>query len=512
MNGVSLDLEAGRTLCLVGESGAGKSVAGLAMLRLEGHDGGRLTGGRIVLRGAEGEIDLAQASESVLRGVRGRRIGIVFQDPMGALNPVLSVGAHLVEALRLQGRTPRGAAQARARELLEEVGMPEPGRRLRQYPHQLSGGLRQRVMIALALARDPDVLIADEATSALDVTVQAGILALLDRLRRDRGLALLVITHDMGVVAQVADRVAVMQAGRIVEEGPVRRVLDAPRHPATRALLDAARATDDAPAEPPARGAAPLLQVSGLGVWHDGVAAVRDASLEIGRGRTLALVGESGSGKTTLARALMQMERAGAGRITFDGQAVGALRGRALRAMRARMQMVFQDPMDSLDPRMRLGAQVGEPLRNYRIGARAERRARVAELFALVQLDPALMRRFPHQVSGGQRQRVAIARALALNPALILADEPVSALDPPVRAEILALLRRLQAELGLSYLFVTHDMNVVAQIAHDVAVMQGGRIVESGPAAQVLTRPEHAYTRALLAAAPRLDRLCPPRD
>ncbi len=514
LRGLSLDLHPSEVLCLVGASGAGKSITSLVTLRLEGHDGAVLTAGQILLDDADGQVDLACADVVQLRALRGARIGLIFQDSATALNPVITIGAQLTEVLMLHRGLSRRAARTEAVALLQEVQMPEPEMHLGQYPHELSGGQRQRAMIAIALAGAPRILIADEPTTALDARVQAGILELLDRLRRERGIALLVITHDMGVVAQVADRVAVIEAGRIVEEGPVRDVFRAPCHAETQRLLRAARIGQSGP--PPLSPAVPVLEVRGLSLSYPRrgglmrqatgqTEAVRDVSFNVDCGETLALVGESGSGKSSVARALMQLERPMSGEVLLEGTVLTGLAGAALRNRRARLQMVFQDPADSLDPRLTLGAQVAAPLRNYKIGTRRERLERVQALFRDVHLDPALMQRYPHQVSGGERQRVAIARALALKPAVLIADESVTALDAPVRAEILDIFAGLQRDLGLGILFISHDIGLVAKIAHRIAVMQRGRIVEHGPTRTVLERPAHAYTRALLAAVVQPD-------
>ncbi|QIE44096.1 ABC transporter ATP-binding protein [Pseudohalocynthiibacter aestuariivivens] len=506
---LSLHINAGEVLCLVGASGAGKSIASLVALRLEGHDGAVLSKGQILLDTPDGQVNLAKMDTAQLRALRGKQIGLIFQDPSTALNPVMTVGAQLVEILSLHRGLSSQAARAEALTLLHEVQMPEPELHLGQYPHELSGGQRQRVMIAIALSGAPRILIADEPTTALDVRVQAGILTLLDRLRRDRGIALLLITHDMGVVAQIADRIAVIEAGTIVEEGTVREVFSAPRHPETQRLLKAAQSG------PTTRQLASdqtvVLEVRSLSLNYPRrsgllrrvtgqTAAVRDVSFGIDQGETLALVGESGSGKSSVARALMQLEPYATGEVLLEGMSLTRSRGAALRQERARIQMVFQDPSDSLDPRLTLGAQVAAPLHNFKVGARHTRNARVEALFRLVRLDPALMQRYPHQVSGGQCQRVAIARALALQPAVLIADESVTALDAPVRAEILDLFARLQAELGLAILFISHDIGTVSRIAQRIAVMHRGRIVEHGPTSAVLAQPAHGYTRALLDA------------
>ena len=529
---LSFDVHPGETVALVGESGSGKSVTALSLMRLVEFGGGRIDGGRILFdTGQGGPVDLARAGAAEMRALRGHHVGMIFQEPMTALNPVLTIERQMTEGLRAHLGLDRTQARDRALALLRQVRLPEPERRLRQYPHQLSGGQRQRVMIAMALACAPRLLIADEPTTALDVTTQAEILALIDRLRRETGAAVIFITHDMAVVAQVADRVVVMRAGRVVEQGPVAQVFAAPRQPYTQRLLAAVPrlgAMRDKPC-PEIRGqggaAAPvpvpgtddtLLTVDGLcarfdmrgGLLRRRVArlhAVEDASFTLDRGRTLALVGESGCGKSTLGRCILRLVEPVSGRVTLDGQEITGLRPAELRRARAGMQMVFQDPQGSLNPRMRLRDQVTEPLRNFGRGTRAERAARAAELFAKVDLAAGMLDRYPHALSGGQRQRVALARALALDPALIVADEAVSALDVSVQAQVLDLMLELQATLGLSYLFISHDMAVVERMAHDVAVMHAGRIVEIGPRAAVLYDPRHPFTQALLRAVPIAD-------
>ena len=529
---LSFDVFAGETLCLVGESGSGKSVSSLSLMRLEEFGGGKITGGRVLFEHADGgQADLTLAGPGAMRAVRGNEIGMIFQEPMTALNPVFTVERQLTEGLRLHRGLSRRAARARALEVLREVRIPEPERRLRQYPHELSGGMRQRVVIAIALACGPRLLIADEPTTALDVTTQAEILALIDRLKRETGTAVIFITHDMAVVAQMADRVVVMHGGRKVEEGPVAQIFDAPRHDYTRALLAAVPRLGEMrgrPAPEPMRlpgapegrpipgGQSTLLEVDGLttrfpvrgGLLRRTVAhvhAVEDVSFTLRAGRTLSLVGESGCGKSTAGRSILRLVEPTRGRVVLDGTEITALDAEGLRRARVDMQMVFQDPFASLDPQMRLLDQVAEPLRNYGIGGPSEREDRVAALFERVGLPRGFLRRFPHELSGGQRQRVAIARALALNPKLIVADEAVSALDVSVQAQVLNLMMELQADLGLSYLFISHDMAVVERMSHDVAVMYLGRIVEIGPRAAVFENPQHAYTRALLAAVPVAD-------
>lgn len=526
---LSFSVHPGETVALVGESGSGKSVSALSLMRLVEFGGGRVTGGRILFDAGQGAPeDLAHASPARMRALRGNRIGVIFQEPMTALNPVFTVERQLTEGMRAHLGLGRDAARARALDLLRQVRLPDPERRLRQYPHELSGGQRQRVVIAMALACGPRLLIADEPTTALDVTTQAEILALIDRLKRETGVAVIFITHDMAVVAQVADRVVVMHKGRKIEDGPVTQIFTAPQQPYTQRLLAAVprlgAMRDKACPEPMMRPGMPdpvsvpgtdrvLLSVEGLctrfgqrgGVLRRQVAqvhAVEDVSFTLNRGRTLALVGESGCGKSTLGRSVLRLVDPSAGRIVLDGTDITALGPAALRRARAGMQMIFQDPYGSLNPRMRLLDQVTEPLLNFARGTKAERAARAEALFARVGLHRALLARYPHALSGGQRQRVAIARALALDPALIVADEAVSALDVSIQAQVLDLMLELQAELGLSYLFISHDMAVVERMAHDVAVMYAGRIVEIGPRAAVLYDPRHPYTQALLRAVP----------
>jgi peptide/nickel transport system ATP-binding protein len=488
---VSLSLPAGEVLCLVGESGSGKSVAAAAIMGLLA-PGLRLAGGRIGFEGQE----LTRLGPGPMRRLRGARIGMVFQEPMTALNPLLRIGAQLAEVFSVHGRSSDGAVLR----LLADVGLPDPPRIARAYPHALSGGQRQRVMIAMAVALAPALLIADEPTTALDVTTQAQILALLRDLQRRRGMAVLFITHDFGVVADIADRVAVMQHGRIVEQGEAAQVLGAPAHPYTQALL-AAVPRGLAPARPPATGAA-LLDVRGVRMrYRGGTLAVADASLQIGAGETLGLVGESGSGKSTLARCIVRLARPEAGEVRYRGTDLLALSRRRWRPYRARIQMVFQDPYASLNPRKRAGEIVAAgPMAQGVPRVAALERARA--LLALVQLDASAMGRLPHEFSGGQRQRIGIARALAMEPELLIADEPVSALDVSVQAQILALLEDLRARLGLAMLFITHDLRVAARLCNRVAVMQRGAIVEQGATAQVFAAPAHPYTRALLASVP----------
>jgi peptide/nickel transport system ATP-binding protein/glutathione transport system ATP-binding protein len=536
---VSLSIAPGETVCVVGESGSGKSVTALSLMRLVEFGGGRIAGGRLrFVRGSGAVIDIAAADAATMQDIRGNEIGMVFQEPMTALNPVFTIGRQLTDGLIAHRGLSAEAARGKALDLLRLVRIPEPERRLRQYPHELSGGMRQRVVIAMAMACGPRLLIADEPTTALDVTIQAEILALIDRLKRETGLAVLFITHDMAVVAQMADRVAVMYRGRIVEEGPVAAVFEAPQADYTRALLSAvprlgSMAGKDAPerlaglrtapAAPrpagsarPAAAPGPLLRVQGLttrfpvkgGLLRRIIAhvhAVEDVSFDLAPGETLALVGESGCGKSTCGRSILRLVEPVAGEVTLAGQSIRALGPEGLRRARRDMQMVFQDPFASLNPYRRLAAQVAEPMLNFGIASGAELADRVATLFDRVELPRDFLRRYPHELSGGQRQRVAIARALALAPKLIVADEAVSALDVSVQAQVLNLMLDLQADMGLSYLFISHDMAVVERISHHVAVMYLGRIVEIGPRAAVFGNPRHPYTRALLAAVPVAD-------
>jgi ABC-type glutathione transport system ATPase component len=508
LKGLSFGIEAGETVALVGESGSGKSATALAILRLIERDGGRITGGRILLGGT----DLTAASEADMRQVRGNRIAMVFQEPMTALNPVIPLGAQVAEVLRLHRGLDGTAARAAVLEAFGRVRIPQPELRLGQYPHELSGGLRQRVMIAMALACRPDVLIADEPTTALDVTTQAEILALIKALQAETGMAVLFITHDMGVVAEIADRVVVLRQGEGVEVGPVGRIFAAPRADYTRMLM-AATPRLGAGAPPPLRDPAPVLEVENLSVrfalpaphpfapaqdFH----AVQGASLRIGRGETLGLVGESGCGKSTLARACLRLVPVDEGRVRLCGTALEGLDMAALRPLRRHAQMVFQDPYASLNPRLPVADLITEPALIHGTVARADKRDLAAELLRKVGLEPDAMTRFAHQFSGGQRQRLCIARALSVRPALIVADEAVSALDVSVARQITDLLARLQAEDGLSFLFISHDIAVVERVSHRIAVMHAGRIVETGPTERVLRSPAHPYTRRLLSAVP----------
>jgi peptide/nickel transport system ATP-binding protein len=581
VDGVDLQIARGECFALVGESGCGKSMTALSILRLL-PDVGRIAGGEVRLEGR----DLLALPEAAMRAVRGKRVAMIFQEPATALNPVLTVGRQVAEVIRRHTDLRGAAVRKRVLELLEAVGIPEPERRRDEYAFQLSGGLRQRAMIAGALAVDPEVLIADEPTTALDVTIQAQILELLARLQRERGMALLLITHDLGIVARMADRVAVMYAGEIVEVAPRAAFFRAPQHPYSQKLFAALpgaaqragplaqipgqvppltgafagcrfaercdlafercgrevpqllqlegahrarchlRETERAapravaagePATRTAGQARALLEVKDLKVYFPirrgvlrrtvgYVRAVDGVSLAVGEGRTLALVGESGSGKTTVGKAILQLVRPTAGSVRYDGAELTGLGRGAMHRYRAAMQIVFQDPYASLNPRMRVAEILAEGMKALGVGSDdAARARRIDELLEQVGLPAAARGRYPHEFSGGQRQRIAIARALAVRPKLIVCDEPTSALDVSVQAQILNLLRELQERLGLAYLFITHNLAVVEYLAHEVAVMTEGRIVEQGPAAEVLRAPRHPYTKTLLAAVPRLD-------
>jgi ABC-type glutathione transport system ATPase component len=480
-----------------------------------------------------GSIDLAETGSDLMRHIRGNEIGMIFQEPMTALNPVFTVGRQLIEGLRLHMGMSKDRAKARALELLRQVRIPEPERRLEQYPHELSGGMRQRVVIAMALACEPRLLIADEPTTALDVTIQAEILALMDRLKRETGTAVMFITHDMAVVAQMADRVVVMFRGNKVEEGTVQEIFENPQHAYTKALLAAVPklgemtgtqvpspmkllGSEDQNLDPIMGTNEVLLTVKNLttrfavkgGFFRQIVAnvhAVEDVSFTINRGQTLSLVGESGCGKSTAGRSILRLVEPLSGEVDVDGVNIMELGQSDLRKARLDMQMVFQDPFASLNPQMQLSDQVAEPMWNFGTHSGADLQKRVEMLFDRVELPRSFMRRYPHELSGGQRQRVAIARALALNPKLIIADEAVSALDVSVQAQVLNLMMELQSELGLSFLFISHDMAVVERVSHQVGVMYLGRIVELGPRSRVFENPQHPYTQALMKAVPIAD-------
>ena len=528
---VSFSIYPGETVCIVGESGSGKSVTSLSLMRLVEFGGGTILDGTMTLERAGGTFDLASADARTMQTIRGNEMGMIFQEPMTSLNPVFTVGRQLTDGLRMHEGLTQTQAEARALQLLREVRIPEPERRLKQYPHELSGGMRQRVVIAIAMACRPRLLIADEPTTALDVTIQAEIIALINRLKRETGMAVMFITHDMAVVAQIADRVVVMYRGDVVETGPVAEIFANPKAEYTRALLAAVPRLGEmrgkAAPEPlrlvgqvhdpvpltPRDVPEPLLEVRNLttrfpvkgGIFRRTVAqvhAVEDVSFTLNKGETLSLVGESGCGKSSCGRSILRLIEPSSGAVTLGGKDVLAQSKTELRAMRRHMQMIFQDPFASLNPYMRLQAQVIEPMQNYGLDNREDR---AAQLFDRVGLPRDFMRRFPHELSGGQRQRVAIARALAVSPGLIVADEAVSALDVSVQAQVLNLMMELQADLDLSYLFISHDMAVVERVSHHVAVMYLGRIVEIGPRAAVFENPQHAYTKTLMQAVPVAD-------
>ncbi|MFJ8445801.1 dipeptide ABC transporter ATP-binding protein [[Kitasatospora] papulosa] len=511
VDGLSFTLEAGAALGVVGESGSGKSASASALLGLHRGTGARVTG-TVRVAGT----DVGAADEAELRALRGAKAAMVFQDPLSSLDPYYTVGDQIAEVYRVHNRASRRAARARAVEVLDRVGIPDAGRRSRSRPHEFSGGMRQRALIAMALACEPRLIVADEPTTALDVTVQAQILDLLHDLRREAGTALLLVTHDVGVAAESVDDVLVMQHGRAVERGPVAEVLGAPRQPYTRELLASVPRVDTRrPASPvPGPRAAspetgPLLEAVGLrrefGRGSSRVTAVDDVSLTVHSGETLGIVGESGSGKTTLGRMLVRLDDPTAGRLRYGGREIGSLPEKALRPFRRELQMVFQDPVASLNPRRSVGESVADPLRAAGEADETRIRHRVSALLERVGLDAGRYDRYPHEFSGGQRQRIGIARALAADPKLIVCDEPVSALDVTTQAQVIALLGELQRELGIGLVFIAHDLAVVRQVSDRVAVMRQGRIVEQGAVDEVYGSPRDAYTRQLLVAVPTLD-------
>jgi len=505
VRGVSFDIDRGEAVALVGESGSGKSVTALSVLQLLPSPPARHPGGSIVFQGQE----MVGAREPVLRRVRGNRVAMIFQEPMTSLNPLHTIEKQVNEVLFVHKGLGRAAAHARTLELLRLVGLPGAEQRLDAYPHQLSGGERQRVMIAMALANEPDLLIADEPTTALDVTIQAQILALLRDLRARFGMALLLITHDLTIVRKMADRVCVMTRGQIVETGTTPEVFDRPRHDYTRRLLAAEPKGRPNPGAP---DAPVVMKADTIKVWFPiksglfrrttaWIKAVDGIGLTVREGHTLGVVGESGSGKTTLGLALLRLQRS-EGRVTFEGRDIHGLGARELRPLRRQMQVVFQDPYGSLSPRLSVAQILEEGLRVHRLGGHAAgRRAMIEEALAEVGLDPASLDRYPHEFSGGQRQRIAIARALVLRPRFIVLDEPTSALDMSVQAQIVDLLRELQARHSLAYLFISHDLRVVRALSDEVIVMRAGRVVEAGTTTEIFEHPREAYTRALMAAA-----------
>ncbi|EPE96717.1 ABC transporter ATP-binding protein [Rhizobium grahamii] len=523
---VSFQLRRGKTLCLVGESGSGKSVTARSLLQIVDRPG-RVVAGRIVLKEAGGETDIASLTPTsrAMRAIRGKRIGLIFQEPMSSLSPVHTIGSQIVEAIKLHSGLDRKAARVRMIDLLRQVEIPNPETMGDRYTFEFSGGMRQRAMIAMALAANPDILIADEPTTALDVTTQAEILDLIKRLQVERGMAMLLITHDMGVVAEVADEVAVMRFGRIVEAGTVDAIFHDPQHSYTRQLLaSTVKLTHHAELVVPAAAAskaspAPVLSVRNLSKvfgWHgttNTLKAVDDASFDLYPGENLGIVGESGSGKTTLGRLILRTVEPTTGSVIFrgkDGQEmdVTTLGKKDLRTFHREVRLVFQDPFASLNPRMTVKEVIGDPLVVNGLAKGKALEERVAELMRLVGLDPLAMERYPHAFSGGQRQRICIARALALDPQIIIADEATAALDVSIRSQILDLLLDIRQRLGLSFLFISHDISVVRYFCDRVAVMHRGKIVELGEATQICTAPREAYTRSLISAVPNPD----PRD
>ena len=509
VRGISFALSPGETLALVGESGSGKSVTALSILQLLPYPLARHPGGSIRF----GDTELVGASEPVLRRIRGNRIAMVFQEPMTSLNPLHTIERQVAETLIVHKGMGRTEARRRTLDLLHLVGLAGAEQRLGAYPHELSGGQRQRVMIAMALANEPDLLIADEPTTALDVTIQAQILELLKDLQRRFGMALLLITHDLGIVRKMADRVCVMSEGEIVEQATVAELLEHPAHPYTRRLLAAEPKgrPAPAPADAPEVLAAGQIRVQfpiRKGLLHRTVAHIRavdGVTLRIRAGHTVGVVGESGSGKTTLGLALLRLTPS-QGTIRFDGTEIQGWSNRRLRPLRRQMQIVFQDPYGSLSPRLSIGEIVAEGLKIHRLGGNAaQREALIVQALEEVGLDPASRHRYPHEFSGGQRQRVAIARAMVLKPRLVVLDEPTSALDRSVQAQIVDLLRDLQARHGLAYLFISHDLKVVRALSNEVIVMKDGRVVEHGSTEQLFSAPREDYTRALLAAAFNLE-------
>ncbi len=509
IKGVSFELQAGKIFALVGESGSGKSVTSMATMRLL-PDALKITNGSVEAMG----VDLFDLSEARMQDVRGRKVAMIFQNAMTALNPVQTVGQQVAETLKLHTSLRGGQLRERVVELFSEVGIPQPDSRFGFYPHELSGGQQQRIMIAMALACEPEVLIADEPTTALDVTIQEQVLELIQELTRSRQLAVLLITHDMGVVRHVADEVAVMYHGEIIERATVHDFFHNPKEDYSKRLIDALPDLSKFHQE---RSAESLLEVENVKVHFpirkgvmqrvvDYTRAVDGVSLTIGRAETYALVGESGSGKSTLGRAILNLEGIAGGAIRFKGEAIQGISRKGMLPYRKKIQVIFQNPYSSMNPRLTIGEIISEGMISLGLGLSAlERHRETALLLERVQLTTEFSRRYPHELSGGQLQRVAIARALAVKPELIVCDEPTSALDVSIRADVLDLLQELQHEFGVSYLFITHDLSIVPTLAHHVGVMQEGKIVEQGSAEQILTNPQHPYTQALLASVPRID-------
>ena len=534
-------ISSGETLAVVGESGSGKSVTSLALMRLVEFGGGRIAGGRLIFRGRDGvERDLSVATIDGMTSVRGNDVAMIFQEPMTSLNPIFTIGDQIGEVVRLHRGASKAEARAEALAMLKKVRIPDAERLLDRHPHQLSGGMRQRVMIAMALACRPKLLIADEPTTALDVTIQAQILGLVRALQDEMDMAVMFITHDMGVVAEVADRVLVMRHGRKVEEGPVAEIFARPQHPYTKALLaavprlgaltgedlprrfpllssgEATVAAEEAKPQDTVLPGGPILSVRDLvtrfevrngffGRVSGRVHAVEKVSFDVARGETIALVGESGCGKSTTGRTIMQLLEPDSGSVHFHGRDIFQMSREERRRIRQKIQYVFQDPFASLDPRLTVGFSIAEPLLTHGLVARGEVDDRVAALLDDVGLSPDYAKRYPHEFSGGQRQRLCIARALACEPELLIADEAVAALDVSIQAQIVNLLMELQEKRGLAYVFISHDMAVVERVSHRVAVMYLGQIVELGPRRAIFENPQHAYTKRLMAAVPIAD-------
>jgi len=508
---VSFAIDQKETVCIVGESGSGKSVTSLSIMGLL-PENGEVANGSIKLNGEE----LTQKSDDDLRKMRGNEFAMIFQEPMTALNPVLTIGYQVSEPLMIHRKLSKEDAWEKSADLLDKVGIPEPAEKLKMYPHELSGGMRQRVMIAMALAGEPSLLIADEPTTALDVTIQAQILELIDDLKNQFDMGVLFVTHDMGVVAEIADRVVVMYHGQIVETGTAEEIFNAPKHPYTQRLLAAVPDVDQPKAEasPETNGEEPLLQVDNVSKFFpvktglfqrttSHVKAVKNVSFSLYEGETLGLVGESGSGKSTLGRTILGLEEKTSGTIKFNGKDMDQMSKQELKESRKEMQMIFQDPYASIDPRQKIGETIEEVLVIHTNLSKKERRQQAMKLLKDSGLSEGFYDRLPHELSGGQRQRVGIARAIALNPSLIVADEAVSALDVSIQAQIMDLLKELQEEYKLTYLFISHDLGVVRQISDRIMVMYLGNVVEIGTADQIFENPQHPYTKMLLSAVPR---------